>query len=77
MARVQRALCDICGGEKDVHLITVVYEGDKANPWEADLCEKDYRSLFGDLMKKSRRAGKSNVRPQHRMEKLDDSKFSL
>lgn len=77
MARVQRALCDICGGEKNVELITVVYDGDKANPWEADICAKDYRDLLGGLMKKSRRAGKSNVRPQHRMEKLDDSKFSL
>ena len=75
MARVQRALCDICGGERDVELITVVY--DKEAPWEADICAKDYRDLLGGLMKKSRRAGKSNVRPQHRMEKLDDSQFSL
>lgn len=77
MARVQKALCDVCGTEDDVHVITVVWDGKKSQPWEADLCEKHYQERLGDLIKKSRKAGRSNLRPQHRMEKLDDTKFSL
>ena len=77
MARVQTALCDVCGTPNDVHVIMVSWGGKRSHPWEADLCEDCYEKRVGDLFAKSRRAGKSNVRPQHRMEKLDDTKFSV
>lgn len=77
MARVQKALCDVCGTDKNVHVISVVWEGKRTHPWEADLCETHYMERLGDLIAKSRRAEKSNLRPQHRMEKLDESKFSI
>lgn len=76
MARVQTALCDICGTNKDVKVVTVAWEGKRTSPWEADICDGCYQSRFGDLAAKARRAGRSNVRPQHRMEKLE-SGFEL
>lgn len=75
MAQVLRALCDICGTDEDVETITVVYGGQA--PWEADVCASHYQERFADLAKKGRRATRSNVRPQHRMGKLDAKEFSL
>lgn len=77
MAIVERALCDMCGADKDVHPVLVVWGGKKGHPWEADLCGSCYRDAFGVLERKSRRAVRSNVRPQHRMKKLDEDSFSV
>lgn len=75
MAMVARALCDVCGTELDVQTVTVVYG--RRTPWEADICATDFKDRFGVLERKSRRATRSNVRPQHRMTKLDEHSFSL
>jgi ribosome-binding protein aMBF1 (putative translation factor) len=76
MAQVIQALCDICGGSTDVHVITVVWDGDR-RPWEADICRDCYRDKCSDLVGKSRKAGRSNVRKPHTFEKLPDDKFTL
>jgi hypothetical protein len=75
MATVPRVLCDKCGSDRDVDVVTVVFG--RRPPWEADLCAADYDHLFGVLQRKGRRATKSNVRPQHRFEKLGDDKITL
>ena len=76
MAQVMRALCDVCGTDKAVAKLTVVWDGDRY-PWEADICPDCYLEKCGTLRGKSRRAGRSNVRPQHKFEKIDDDKFEL
>ena len=75
MAMVARAQCDICRTEDDVQTVTVVYG--RRTPWEADVCAAHFKELFGVLERKGRRATRSNVRPQHRMAKLDEHAFSL
>ena len=69
-----RRLCDLCLDDKDVDTITVSYG---KNPWEADLCAKHYKELFSLLQSKGRRATRSNVRPQHRFQKLDENAFTV
>jgi hypothetical protein len=76
VALVQRALCDVCGTDKAVSRVTVVWDGDRS-PWEADICPDCYQSRFADLIKVSRRAGRSNVRQQHRFEKIEDDTFNV
>ena len=76
MAQVMRALCDVCGTDKAVSRITVVWDGDR-QPWEADICPDCYLVKCGDLKGKGRRAGRSNVRSPHKFEKLHDDKFEL
>lgn len=75
MAIVPRSLCDVCGTDQSVKVVTVVLAG--RPPWEADICDLHYEELFGVLSRKGRRASKSNVRPQHKFEKLDENAFSV
>jgi hypothetical protein len=75
MATLPRIVCDICRSDRDVSLLTVVLEGRR--PWEADICTACYEDVLGPLSRKGRNASKSNVRPQHKMEKLDESLITL
>jgi len=75
MATVPRVLCDACRGERNVAEVTVVYG--RRPPWSADLCAPCYEELFGVLSRKGRPATRSNVRPQHKFQELDESAFTV
>ena len=77
MATYHVVRCDICGKEEGVAPVTVVPEFKKMRPWEVDMCQACYESRFGDLVAKSRRAGRSMVRPQHRMVKTEITEANL
>jgi hypothetical protein len=77
VATFQVIRCDVCGTEDQVAAVTVVAEFKAARPWEVDMCQRCYESRFGDLVAKSRRAGRSMVRPQHRMVKTEITEANL
>lgn len=70
MATVQVTRCDVCGSDKQVDKLVVVYHYRKGRPWEVDICASCYEDRFGDVIKKGRRPEINNVRPQHKFKKI-------
>jgi len=72
LATEQVTRCDV-GGKCDgpVSLLTVVFEQGRTRPWEVDLCSKHYRELFGDLVKRGRKATMTGIAPRHRVAKTE------
>lgn len=47
VAKVVHVVCDLCESDKGVSQVTVKAGLEKA--WELDICQKCYKSRFGDL----------------------------
>lgn len=76
MAKESIIRCDSpdCGSTETVEPVTVV-RGRKA--WEVDLCDDDYDYWFGELLKVSRKATRTNVKPRAKFQVTVPSKDEL